>query len=514
MQRVRCFFFASLLLLVMAGCGRGSDGVTVTVTPFALPESPTPGITTSLTQEAMAPTIPQPTVVSDTMSTATPMNLATLTPTPSTNTATQKLPIDVAGFPPGHPQASSWTGGAWQVDISDNGRYLVHAYGWPDPVQIVLHDLEEGVTTLITAAPDGTPGDGLSANPAISADGSTVVFTSTSSNLVEHPYIDCPNTEQPVKSCFSLYVYQVANDKLERLFAGTEAVLSADGRYLAFSGTEGNLSGSFIYDRFQDHLTPISQAKGVVDMSAEGNVIVFVSAQNELVPGDTNHATDVFVLDRLTGQLERISTPIGGVEQGGQSGRFLAAPSGILISGGKVAVSANGRYVVFGSTAPNLVEDDLPPCSGHILNVMEEYDGPCPQYYLYDREAGRMELVSLTNDGQPANGNSFGNGAVSADGRFVVFTSTAENLWTERPPSCTSFIRHPCVQIFVRDREQGRTYLVGQGWGSRASIHAGGTITADGRFVASWLEADVLSSQQNEQWDVLITNLPALIDGQ
>lgn len=473
----------AILLTILSGCGveqtgpatlpGASPAISEDLPQRRVTSSPTGPTTAVIKREATATATgthaaatltPEPTPTRQ--PTSTRPTTSTPAPAPPSNPATERLTVSIEDLPTGDR--------AWQPSISADGRYLAHTYGWMDTLQVILHDLAARTATLVSAAPDGSPGDRVSFNPEISADGSVVAFRSNASNLVENPFAGCPD-EFGRRACFSIYLYHVASGRLERLFPGrstASAALSADGRYLAFSSSSGDLSGSYVYDRETDSLTHISEAIGVVDMSADGSVVAFVS-QEALVPEDSNETRDVYLLDRATGQMERISAPVDGVEQGGQSGIYLAAPSGHLTTGGRVALSAGGRYVAFGSTMPNLVEMELPSCSGHVLNAMESYQGPCPQYYVHDRETGRTEVVSLADDGRPANGNSFGNGDISADGRFVAFTSTARNLWPARPPYCTSFVRRPCVQVFVRDRAEGRTYLIGEGWGSQAAHHAG-----------------------------------------
>ena len=81
--------------------------------------------------------------------------------------------------------------------------------------------------------------------------------------------------------------------------------------------------------------------------SADGRFVAFISHATNLVPGDTNGRDDVFVRDRQAGTTELVSVGAGGAQANGSSGDF-----------GRVAISADGRFVAFDSSASNLVPAD------------------------------------------------------------------------------------------------------------------------------------------------------------
>jgi hypothetical protein len=144
-------------------------------------------------------------------------------------------------------------------------------------------------------------------------------------------------------------------------------------------------------------------------LSGDGRYVGFRSRADNLVPGDTNEALDVFVRDRATGITSRVSVASGGAQadasgfdHGWRASLFMSRPF----------LSANGRYAAFTSRAPNLVADDR----------NEKAD-----VFVHDRWTGRTIRVSLTSDGTEADGDSFVAG-ISADGRIVAFTSLADNL--------------------------------------------------------------------------------------
>ena len=194
----------------------------------------------------------------------------------------------------------------------------------------------------------------------------------------------------------------------------------------------------------------------LTDISADGRFVVFWSLATTLVPGDTNEVDDVFVHDRLTGVTERVSVDSRGRQKAADSGGSLD------VNFGKPAISADGRFVAFASTAPNLVNRDT--------NNVEDV-------FLHDRQTGSTIRISVT----PQGGNTFAGGsspAISGDGRFVAFTSTSDDI----VPGDTNFQS----DVFVHDRLTGTTEIVSVSstgeLGNRTS--GGAAFSFDGQFVA------------------------------
>ena len=144
--------------------------------------------------------------------------------------------------------------------------------------------------------------------------------------------------------------------------------------------------------------------------AANGRLVLINAQATDLVPGDTNERWDVFVHDRSSGKTERVS-----VSTGGAQGKATGDPWGGSIAGG---ISANGRYIVFQSDAPNLVSGDT---------------NRAADIFLHDRASGVTKRVSVGTHGQ-ANGAS-GSATISASGRYVAFESAASNLVAPRHES-------------------------------------------------------------------------------
>ena len=190
------------------------------------------------------------------------------------------------------------------------------------------------------------------------------------------------------------------------------------------------------------------QANGPSDrpsMSADGRFVAFESTATNLVTGDTNGMGDVFVHDRTTGATSRVSVASDGTEANGDS----RAP----------VLSADGRFIAFLSQATNLVPGDT--------NAVADV-------FVRDTVAGTTTRVSVASDGAEANGATCFNGlagalssSISADGRYVAFSSAASNL----VPGDTN----ARCDAFVHDRMTGST--------TRASVASDGT-EANGDTVA------------------------------
>ena len=161
---------------------------------------------------------------------------------------------------------------------------------------------------------------------------------------------------------------------------------------------------------------------GHPSVSADGRFVAFESASTNLVPGDTNGASDIFVVDRLLGTIERVSVDSAGVQANGAS----QLPS----------ISADGGRVIFESTASNLVTGD----SNGLSDI-----------FVHDRLLGQTLRVSVDSAGVQGNGHSH-DAKISGDGGTAVFWSFATNL---DPPDGTPFFG----DVFTHDLATGVTTM-------------------------------------------------------
>jgi Tol biopolymer transport system component len=300
--------------------------------------------------------------------------------------------------------------------------------------QIFWRDRLTGETRLVSTNSHGVEGNADSYAPAISADGLTVAFESYANNLVD----DDTNGVRDV------FVWSAAGGVLatgvRRVSvgpAGAQAdgeslapTLSGDGSVVGFATSASNLTGGVTSNSIVNVVrrdlatgvnTLVSQGrvgawvgKGVGGsmpaLSEDGNRLAFQSSSALLDPDDDNGLWDIFVYQHDNGSLRRVSlTETGGERnQGTESSSLVVAP----------AISGNGRYVAYTTTATNVVAGD----GNGVQDV-----------FVVDLDAGlAVHRASVSTDGVPANGASpAGQGervAMSYDGTWVAFTTAASNL--------------------------------------------------------------------------------------
>ena len=327
----------------------------------------------------------------------------------------------------------------------------------------------------------------------LSYDGRYVSFESCASNLVAN--------DTNVKN--DTFVRDRRTNRTERVSVGlggaqalgnnspvAQTFLSADGRFVAFSSLAYNLVpndqpspagkvDTFVYDRKLHKTERVSVSSAgvaangasyVSGISADGRFVLFATAASNLVPGDSNPDFDVFVHDRRTHQTECVSVVSGGA---------LVDNQDILGN----AISADGRYVVFGSNARELISEAR---NGF-------YD-----VYVHDRKTHLTELVSLNSSGENQNGYAASQ-SISANGRFVIIETDADNMGPNDTNATTD--------EFVRDRWLNRTERVtvssaGEGANSYSYF---AEISPDGRYVTYTSPAsNLVPNDTNEADDVFV----------
>jgi Tol biopolymer transport system component len=183
-------------------------------------------------------------------------------------------------------------------------------------------------------------------------------------------------------------------------------------------------------------------------ISSDGRYTAFVSQASNLVDGDTNNSADVFLYDRTSGDTRRVSVSSSGEQAAGWSYQ--------------PAISGDGRYIAFTSRSANLAAPGSLPQQANI--------------YVYDRLKKETRQVSIAPGGKPANGWSEWP-AISADGRFIAFTSLANNL----VPGDDNSV----ADIFLYNLLSSQAVRVSQpssSNGGKWSIHP--ALSADGRYIA------------------------------
>ncbi len=214
-----------------------------------------------------------------------------------------------------------------------------------------------------------------------------------------------------------------------------------------------------------------AMSAGAPAISSDGRFVAFVSESGDLVPGDANEAADVFVRDLVSNRTVLVSRALHG---GTAAGSSL-----------QPAISADGRFVAFTSSAPDLVEDD----SNGSLDV-----------FVHDLRTEVTTLISRGSNGELADNDSF-SPSLSADGRFVAFSSLATNL--------DAHDTNAAPDVYMHDRVTGRTTLVSAGADGQSGDGPSGqpSVSANGRLVAFTSAAHFAPEDGNEVTDIYVHDM-------
>lgn len=304
--------------------------------------------------------------------------------------------------------------------ISPNGRFVAFVSSAPDLVagdtnnasDVFLYDAELDFFHRVSLSSSGAQANGHSHSPSVASNG-TVAFASSASNLVT-------SDGNSYEDIFVHRLDDASTTRISRSTAGGapnnhsgEPVIGGGGGHVAYYSMATNLvvgdtngrSDIFVWDAASETTELVSRSAtgGGADegsytpaITPDGRYVAFTSAAGNLVTGDSNGKFDIFVRDTVLDATELISVDLGGM-----------APN--AHSSGRPSISDDGRFVAFSSSASSLVVDDT--------NLSSDV-------FVRDRSRDATERVSVTSEGGQAAGNSSA-GMISARGRHVVFPSGA-----------------------------------------------------------------------------------------
>jgi len=385
---------------------------------------------------------------------------------------------------------------SFSPSISGDGRYVAYTSGASNLVSgdtdyyydIFVYDTQLKTTRRVSVASNGTQGNNQSYSPSISGDGRYVAYYSEASNLVTG---DTNNSTD-------VFVYDTQLNTTRRVSVtsnGTQGnnssyspSISGDGRYVAYyseasnlvTGDTNNSTDVFVYDTQLNTTRRVSvtsngtqgnYGSGSPSISGDGRYVAYYSEASNLVTGDTNNAYDVFVYDTQLNTIRRVSVASNGT----QGNDYSYSPS----------ISGDGRYVAYQSSASNLVTGDT--------NYSDDV-------FVYDTQLNTTRRVSVTSEGTQGNNASY-SPSISHNGRYVAYTSRASNL--------VSGDTNYSDDVFVYDTQLNTT--------RRVSVTSDGTkgnsssdspsINGDGRYVAySSFASNLVSGDTNDESDVFVTN--------
>jgi Tol biopolymer transport system component len=345
--------------------------------------------------------------------------------------------------------------------MSSTGRYVAFQAS-PSPAAdfervsaVLRYDFQTDTTQLLytnaVALQNGTEGSG---NLTMTPDGRFVVFVANNGTVAGSNSClvrwDCETEQGKFVSLDPEGNLPASGDCL---FPATDAT----GRFIVFFDrgmqlVTNALSGEwqlYMRDMDQDQTSCISSddygrttpvfPTSKPELTADGTIVVYEGFDATLVPWDSNRAYDIFARNRFSNGTELIS------ERSRTLGSSTPSGNSALSA---VSFSASGQYVVFTSDADRMVPTD----TNGLADV-----------FVRDLDAGTPILVSIGANGVPANGRSI-NPSLSGDGRYVVFSSLADNL----VPGDTN----NAEDIFLRDLQTGTMTVL--------SVNSNGSATAKG----------------------------------
>ncbi|HEY2295856.1 MAG TPA: hypothetical protein VGM86_34575 [Thermoanaerobaculia bacterium] len=376
---------------------------------------------------------------------------------------------------------------ALNPSLSADGRLVAFETEIAGVSNVILFDSGTGAVFVVSASGIPSP-QGFSYGPAVSADGSRIAYYSAAANL--QPGVRDLNGGEDV----ILYDTAARTNVYATLHAPGAPSLTADadsqvrgvsgdGRYVLFESAAANLvpgqsdvngqSDVFLYDRTARSTVLVSRsaasptaagddASEQSALSADGRYVAFASLASDLVTGvnDPPASSDIFLFDRVTAGTVLVSR--SAVGPGAADGDSL-----------EPAISADGRWVAFSSLASDLVTG--------VTDANQASD-----VFLWDRTTGAKTLVSRPAANGRTSANDFSNHpSSSADGRYVLYESAATDL----VPGQSDDASAATIDLFLFDGVAGTTALVTHARGSLNQA-AGDlddplpALSADGRFVA------------------------------
>lgn len=390
--------------------------------------------------------------------------------------------------------------------ISGNGRYVAFASEASNLVpgdtnnvsDVFVRDLLIGSTRRVSVSSLGQQGNGSSEYPSISSDGRFISFASIADNLVSGDTNDINDVF--VRDLKTGVTQRVSLDSSENEGndGSLETSISANGRFVAFKSDASNLveeDNNGVTDIFVRDLTSGVTKRVSVDslgtegndtnqgavISANGRYVAFQSFASNLVSGDDNTNSDVFIHDLKTGITRMVSVNTSGEEAGA-----FCFYTGVAGTGG-ASISADGRYVAFQSFACDLVPDDT---------------NDAQDIFVRDLRTGVTRRASVNSNGIEGNGDIFTasySAAISGNGRFVAFTSSSNNLVPGDNNSKDD--------IFLRDLKLGTTQRISVGsFGTESNSDSGSpsVSTNGGRVAFNSAAYNLVPGDNNAVKDVFV----------
>lgn len=296
-----------------------------------------------------------------------------------------------------------------------------------DDTSVFLYDRKTKVLEPVSLSNSGELANGYSDNASANQDGNWIAFSSFAKNLVPNDSDDFSDIFLFHRAAKSVISVTLAANSVQGNNDSEEPSISSDGRFIAFVSDASNLveedrnglSDIFVYDRIHGSIRRVnvsgdgSESNGFSyppSISGNGRFVVFQSLASNLVAGDTNAASDLFVVDVQTSAIERLEIP------------FKATSQAVNY---RPSISEDGQYIVFEAYNSILAPSDTSLTKS--VFVYDRFTSQSPTGSPSQPLASRFKRISQPSSGQANNGDSV-RAAISKDGRTIAFQSTANNL--------------------------------------------------------------------------------------
>ncbi len=390
--------------------------------------------------------------------------------------------------------------GSFLPSITADGRYVVFESNAENLVpgdsnskyDVFVRDRIAETTERVSVSSSGIQGYSSSGNPSITTDGRYVAFSSHGSNLVAGDSNRSSDIFVRDRIASTTERISVSSNGIQGYSGSKNPSISADGSYVAFASDAVNLvagdsnrsSDIFVRDRIAGTTELVSISSNGIQgysgssspsISADGSYVAFASVASDLVAGDSNASSDIFVRDRIAETTERVSVS----STGNQGYSSSSNPS----------ISADGHYMVFESNASNLVVGD---------------SNSSADIFIRSRLAHTTELVSVSSSGSQGN-HSSRDASISPDGRYVTFASHASNLVAND--------NNEMLDVFIHDRNSGQTICLTCAATPISTIATDSTtsVTSLGQVAFNSAFAGLVINDTNLAQDIFVSS-PVFVD--
>ncbi len=307
---------------------------------------------------------------------------------------------------------------------------------WGGCADIFLHDRRTGTTIRVNQNINGEASDGQSTAPSISADGTTIAYWSSAENLISDDRQLCGKESDPY-NCFDIFIHRRKNGQTERIPVGRQGISTS--------------------------LEPIAP----VSLSEDGQLVAFTLVRNDRIADQEPifNQSDVVVYDLQAHDFIQVNR----TQSGAHGDHSSYSPH----------LSALGKYIAFVTYANNLVPEDR----NRFADV-----------FVRDLTANTTQLISANRQGVSGNAESGTHSMpgvtgwgeqldISADGRFIVFISEADDIGDRTSMRCGHPGKTVCRTVYLHDRleKYSMTILPGHG---RDSYYLHVSISGDGRWIS------------------------------